>query len=72
MADDADRAQETQERMEQLHQLRLSRRQIQRASDFCVDCGELIEAIRLRALPTAIRCTYCQTDHERIEKQYAR
>lgn len=71
MADDADKAQAQAEWLEE-YRIKQRRKHVMRASDFCVDCGEMIESIRLRALPTAIRCTYCQTDHERIEKQYAR
>lgn len=73
MADDADRAQETAERMETLYrQQQQSARPIKRAHDFCLDCGELIEAVRLRAIPTASRCAFCQTEHERIERLYNR
>ena len=71
MADDADRA---QAQMEWLEQFRTEhrRKHVMRASDYCIDCGELIEAIRLRALPDAKRCVFCQGEHERLEKQYAR
>ncbi|HSN33948.1 MAG TPA: TraR/DksA C4-type zinc finger protein [Ideonella sp.] len=31
----------------------------------CVDCGETIEAARLLAHPSAIRCLSCQGDRER-------
>ncbi|MEY3746922.1 MAG: Prokaryotic dksA/traR C4-type zinc finger [Pseudomonadota bacterium] len=72
MADDADRAQEHMEHMEALRrQKQAPRSHVQRAIDFCVDCGELIEAKRLFAVPTAIRCIHCQGDHERIERQYS-
>ena len=73
MADDADRAQETQERLEHLHRQKLAaKRIIPRASDFCIDCGELIESIRLKVAPDALRCVYCQSEQERMERQYAR
>jgi phage/conjugal plasmid C-4 type zinc finger TraR family protein len=73
MADDADRAQEQAETMEALRlKYAAPRRPFTRASYDCVDCGEEIEAIRLRALPTALRCVFCQTEHERMEQRYAR
>jgi len=72
MADDADRAQETAERMETLYRQQQTQRPGKRAHDFCLDCGELIEAVRLRAIPTASRCAFCQTEHERIERPYHR
>jgi DnaK suppressor protein len=31
----------------------------------CVDCGEEIPLMRLRAKPEAIRCVHCQEKHER-------
>ncbi|MDI3342078.1 MAG: TraR/DksA C4-type zinc finger protein [Sphaerobacter sp.] len=30
----------------------------------CIDCGELIDPARLKALPTAVRCLRCQTHYE--------
>lgn len=72
MADDADRAQGYMERLEAMRQQKYAaRRHVQRANDFCIDCGELIEASRLFAVPTASRCMYCQSEHERIERQYS-
>lgn len=32
---------------------------------FCVDCGDLIEHRRRRAVPGACRCVECQALHER-------
>lgn len=32
---------------------------------FCIGCGDLIEAARQRALPSARRCITCQGQHER-------
>jgi DnaK suppressor protein len=32
----------------------------------CADCGGAIAAARLRANPAALRCTECQTRHEKI------
>ena len=31
---------------------------------FCEDCGEDIPFERLQARPTALRCVYCQVEHE--------
>jgi len=33
--------------------------------EFCLGCGDRIEEARRVALPSARRCTPCQTDHER-------
>ena len=71
MADDADKAQAHAEWLEEFR-AQHKRKHVMRASDYCVDCHELIEPQRLKVAPTAVRCTYCQTEHERIEKQYAR
>jgi phage/conjugal plasmid C-4 type zinc finger TraR family protein len=67
--DDADRAQAQAEWMEQFR-IQHKRKHVMRASDFCVDCHEEIEAQRLKALPTAQRCVYCQNEHERLQSQY--
>jgi RNA polymerase-binding protein DksA len=32
----------------------------------CPDCGGAIAAARLRANPAALRCTECQTHHEKV------
>lgn len=70
MADDADKA---QAQMEWLEQFRTQhrRKHVMRASDYCVDCQELIEPQRLKAVPTAIRCIDCQSDWERYESRFA-
>lgn len=65
--DAADRAQAT---TEHLNTLRTQSRHVMRASNFCVSCGELIETQRLKAVPTAERCVFCQQDHERLNKLY--
>lgn len=67
--DDADKA---QAQMEWLEQFRAShrRKHVMRASDYCKDCGELIEPARLKAEPTATRCVYCQTAEEAMNRQY--
>ncbi len=33
--------------------------------EFCISCGERIEEARRMALPSAKRCTPCQSDFER-------
>ena len=71
MADDADRAQEHMERMEEL-QRKHRPRLLPRASDDCVDCQMPIEARRLKALPHATRCIYCQQDQDRQIQRYGR
>lgn len=35
---------------------------------FCIGCGERIEEARRMALPSAKRCTPCQTDFEKGRK----
>jgi phage/conjugal plasmid C-4 type zinc finger TraR family protein len=35
---------------------------------FCIGCGERIDEARRMALPSAKRCTPCQTDHEKGRK----
>ena len=30
----------------------------------CIDCSDSIAAERRRAVPCAVRCGYCQTEHE--------
>jgi len=71
MSDDADRASE-------LEQLRLSRAlkaqregrppaetpQLLNGKRICKDCGFPIEKKRLKANPSAVRCTECQSYHE--------
>ena len=69
MADDADKAQAHAEWLEEFR-AQHKRKHVMRASDYCIDCGEMIEAIRLRALPTAVRCIDCQKDYERHQAQY--
>ncbi|MGX2947365.1 TraR/DksA family transcriptional regulator [Frederiksenia canicola] len=36
---------------------------VQKGRD-CVDCGLPIPALRLRAMPRAVRCVKCQQDYE--------
>jgi len=48
------------------------RKHVMRANDFCEDCGELIEGARLKAEPTATRCVWCASEHERLNKTYGR
>jgi DnaK suppressor protein len=37
----------------------------------CIECGDPIQAERLRAKPDAARCMDCQVDHERQRRQEA-
>lgn len=66
MADDADRAQEYMERLEDMRQRQMATRAGRRGNGVCCDCGERIDARRLRALPSAIRCLPCQGRLERV------
>lgn len=68
--DDADRAQAQAEWFEQ-YQQQHRRKHVMRANDFCQDCGEVIEPERLKAVPTATRCWYCQNDKEAFDSRYA-
>ena len=67
--DAADKAQAQAEWLEQYRQQH-RRKHVMRASDYCSACGELIEAQRLKAVPTAERCIEREQDHERLTKQY--
>ena len=67
--DDADRAQAQAERLEQ-YSVQHRRKHVMRASDYCTTCGELIESQRLKAVPTAERCIECESDFERMNRQY--
>lgn len=35
---------------------------------FCVDCGELIPAPRIKAMPYCVRCVTCQHHQEKVKK----
>jgi len=71
MADDVDRAQLQMELMDEIRNKQITaRRPVQRAYDWCIDCGEKIESKRLKALPHAERCMGCQEDFEKFQKQY--
>ena len=67
--DAADKAQAQAEWLEQ-YRVQHRRKHVMRASDYCTVCGELIEAQRLKAVPTAERCIDCESDHERMNRQY--
>lgn len=62
--DAADRAQAQTEWLEQFR-VRHVRKHVQRLSDACTDCGDMIPTARLTAEPTATRCIDCQTRAER-------
>jgi len=67
--DDADKAQAQAEWLEQYRQQH-RRKHVMRASDYCSTCGELIESQRLKVVPTAERCIECESDFERLNRQY--
>ena len=69
MADDADKAQAHAEWLEEFR-AQHKRKHVMRASDYCVDCHELIEPQRLKAAPHTLRCIDCQKDYERHQAQY--
>lgn len=67
--DAADKAQAQAEWFEQFR-VQHRRKHVMRASDYCRDCGERIEGARLIAVPTADRCVFCQSEHDRLNRQY--
>lgn len=74
MADEIDRANDQAEQ-NLAHELATHRRrsEIDRGINTdgdCSECGERIEAARLRALPFATRCTACQTAFERWRRNH--
>ena len=54
------------ERLEDMRQRQMATQAGRRGNGVCCDCGELIDARRLRALPSAIRCLPCQGRLERV------
>lgn len=67
--DDLDRAQQYEE-MERAaalsRRVRPARPKVDlRRARMCTDCDERIPTARLRAIPEAIRCAWCQGTHER-------
>jgi RNA polymerase-binding transcription factor DksA len=69
--DAADKAQAQSEWLEQ-YRAAHRRKHVMRASDYCESCHEKIEPERLRAVPTASRCVWCESEHERLNKTYGR
>ncbi len=69
--DDADRATAQAEWLDQFRATH-RRKHVMRASDYCESCHELIEPARLKAEPTATRCVWCESEHERLNKAYGR
>jgi RNA polymerase-binding transcription factor DksA len=67
--DDADRVTAQAEWLDQFRETH-RRKHVMRASDYCRDCGERIEGERLKAVPTAERCIWCASEHERLNRQY--
>lgn len=74
MADEADAAQrlELAERTESL--ARMQRRTYEQprlsiaGQRVCLDCDVPIDPLRLRAIPTAVRCLECETIRERLRR----
>ena len=66
--DDLDRAQQYEEMEREAalsRRLRPERPKIDlRRTRRCVDCGERIVRARLRAVPAATRCAWCEGAHE--------
>ena len=67
--DAADKAQAQAEWLEQ-YRVQHRRKHVMRASDYCQDCHEAIEPARLKAVPTATRCIFCESEHDRLNRQY--
>lgn len=68
--DAADKAQAQAEWLEQ-YRAQHRRKHVMRASDYCVSCGELIETQRLKVVPTATRCIWCQQEQDKFDRLYA-
>lgn len=66
MADEVDRANDLFEDRRNVEIKAISRMLEQHnESDYCDECGNLIEPARKKAMPSAIRCVTCQEFHER-------
>lgn len=69
--DDADRAQRDQEMMDDIRRRHQpTKRPMQRAMDWCIDCGERIDPRRLKVVHDAERCFECQGDYESYLNKY--
>lgn len=68
MADNADRAQENDERVMRRFENRAATVHDLRVSTDCMDCGDAIEAERIKLMPYATRCAECQQWHESKQK----
>jgi phage/conjugal plasmid C-4 type zinc finger TraR family protein len=70
LADDADKAQLLTESEAEsgINRVRAEVNGI--GQEFCEDCECEIPAARRIAYPAAIRCTPCQTDHEKLQRLY--
>ena len=56
----------------ELHEIEEARMRMREGDyGYCADCGDEIVFERLKARPTAIRCIYCQRQHERIHSYVA-
>jgi DnaK suppressor protein len=57
-------------RLETLQKIDASLRRLEAGLyGLCSECGEEISAVRLRALPFAVRCRDCEEDHESTVKR---
>jgi DnaK suppressor protein len=73
VSNEFDRAQELEEFDRDLALRAHMARQAQEAGNgICIDCREPIEAKRLEAVPTALRCMDCQTGEDKRASRYAR
>lgn len=68
MADNADRAQENDERAMQRFQKRAKAPPSFRSRTECLDCGDDIDAARLKIFPFALRCAECQSYYESVNR----
>ena len=64
-----DKAQAQAEWLEQ-YRVQHRRKHVMRASPYCQDCHEAIEPARLKAVPTATRCIFCESENDRLNRQY--
>ena len=67
--DAADKAQAQAEWLEQ-YRHRPARKHFARFTDDCADCGDRIEAERIKAVPTATRCIECENFFQHQKKRY--
>jgi len=74
MSDNADRAAEI-EQLQRDHALANHKRKRSQPKEYlgirvCMECGEDIPESRVKALPEAFNCIYCQSQIEHNQKNY--